>query len=119
MQAQAIAKYLKVSPSKVRPVVDQVRGLPVNQALALLAASPRRGARLIEKVILSAAANLKNQGKVSDDAIVIREIMADQGPLIPPYKYKARARGMASRIRNRTCHIKVVVGENETAAPVQ
>jgi len=111
MQAQAVAKYLKISPSKVRSDLDQVRALPVEEALSRLAASPRKGARLLEKVIASAVANLKGKGKVADDRIYIKEIKADKGPLIPPYKYRARARGMASRLRSRTCHLTVVVAE--------
>ena len=111
MQAQAVAKYLRISPTKVRPVINQIRSLPAEEALARLAASPRKGARLLEKVIASAVANLKEKEKVADDQIYIKEIMADKGPMIPPYKYRARARGMASRIRRRTCHIKVVVAE--------
>jgi large subunit ribosomal protein L22 len=111
MQAQATAKYLKESPSKVRPVIDQVRSLRVEEALARLAASPRKGARLLEKVIASATANLKAVGKVSEDRIYIKAATADKGPLIPPFKYRARARGMAARLRRRTCRITVVVAE--------
>ncbi|MEA1926963.1 MAG: 50S ribosomal protein L22 [Candidatus Auribacterota bacterium] len=109
MEARAVAKYLKISPYKVRPVIDQVRNLPVEIALARLAASPRKAARLVEKVINSAVANLKGKEKVSDRLIFIKSILADEGPLSPPFKYRPRARGMANRIRNRTCHITVIV----------
>ena len=109
MEAQAVAKYLKISPYKVRPVINQVRNLPVEVALARLAVSPRKAARFLEKVIQSSVANLKEKDKVSDRLIYIKTIMADEGPLSPPFKYRPRARGMANRIRNRTCHITVVV----------
>ena len=111
MEASAKAKYLKISPFKVRPVINQVRGLTVEEALARLALSPRKAARLAEKTIQSAAANLKVKGKVEESAIRIKRIQADGGPLVPPFKYRPRARGMANRIRNRTCHITVVVEE--------
>ena len=111
MESSAKAKYLKISPFKVRPVINQVRGLTVEEALARLALSPRKAARLAEKTIQSAAANLKVKGKVEEGAIRIKRIQADGGPLVPPFKYRPRARGMANRIRNRTCHITVVVEE--------
>jgi len=111
MEARAIVKYLKISPYKVRPVIDQVRGLPVEVALGRLAASPRKASRFIEKLINSAVANLKVKGKVADKSIYIKTIHADEGPLSPPFKYRPRARGMANRIRNRTSHITVVVTE--------
>ena len=115
MEAGAKAKYIKISPFKVRPVINQVRGLTVGDALARLASSPRLAARLAEKVIQSAAANLKGRGKVDEGSIRIKRIQADGGPLVPPFKYRPRARGMANRIRNRTCHITVVVEEGAPA----
>lgn len=117
MEARAVAKYLKISSFKVRPVVNQVRNLPVEDALARLGASPRKAARLLEKVIQSATANLKGKGKVNERLIYIKKIYADEGPLVPPFKYRPRARGMANRIRNRTCHITVVVEEGQENIP--
>ena len=117
MEARAIAKYLKISPYKVRPVLNQIRNQPVEEALASLAASPRKAARLLEKVIQSAVANLKVKGKINEQLIYIKKIFADEGPLVPPFKYRPRARGMANRIRNRTCHITVVVEEAEAPSP--
>ncbi len=117
MEARAAAKYLKISPHKVRPVINQIRNFAVEEALARLNTSPRKAARLLEKVIQSAMANLKGKGKVDEKLIRIREIYADEGPLVPPFKYRARARGMANRIRNRTCHITVVVAEAAASIP--
>jgi large subunit ribosomal protein L22 len=111
MEAKAIAKYLRISPSKVRPLLKPLRQVPVEAALSTLAYSPRKGARFLEKTIKSAVANLRGKGKVADERIYLKEIFADGGPLNPPFKYRPRARGMASRIRNRTCHITVVVEE--------
>ncbi len=119
MEAKAVAKYLKMSPYKVRPVLDEVKNLGAEEALARLAVSPRKAARLLEKVIQSAVANLKGKGKVADDRIVIKEGFIDEGPLIPPFKYRARARGMASRIRNRSCHITIVVAGEEGKTPAK
>ncbi|MCX6348740.1 MAG: 50S ribosomal protein L22 [Candidatus Aureabacteria bacterium] len=109
MEAKAIGKYLKMSASKVIPVVRLVRNRPVEEALARLNASPRKSARLIAGVLQSATANLKRKGKVSDKDIYVKEIFADQGPLVPPVKFSSRARGMADQIRKRTCHITVKV----------
>ena len=117
MEAQAIAKYLKISPYKVRPVLDEVKNLPAEEALARLAVSPRKAARLLEKVIQSAVANLKGKGKIADSEIIITRGFVDEGPLIPPFKYRARARGMASRVRNRSSHITIVVAGGEEEAP--
>ena len=116
MEAIAKSRYLKISPFKVRPVISQVRGLTVEDALGRLASSPRKAARVAEKTIQSAAANLKGKGKVEESAIQIKRIQADEGPLVPPFKYRPRARGVANRIRNRTCHITVVVEEGAQIA---
>jgi len=113
MEARAIVKYLKISPYKVRPVINEVRGLPVEVALGRLSSTPRKAARFVEKLINSAVANLKGKGKVTGKTIYIKTISADEGPLSPPFKYRPRARGMANRIRNRTSHIMVVVAEAE------
>ncbi len=117
MEAIAKSRYLKISPFKVRPVINQVRGLAVGDSLAILASSPRKAARLAEKAIHSAVANLQGRGKkVEESSIRIKRIQADEGPLVPPFKYRPRARGMANRIRNRTCHITVVVEAVEKSA---
>lgn len=115
MEARAIAKYLKISPKKVRPILPSVRSLSVEEAFARLAVSSPKAARLLEKVLHSAVANLKGKGKVAENLIYIKQIMADEGPLVPPFKYRPRARGVASRIRNRTCHLTVVVAVREEA----
>ena len=115
MEAKAVAKYLRISPSKVRPLLPSLRQMPVEGALSSLAYSPRKAARLLEKVIQSAVANIRGKGKVNDERLYLKEIFADGGPLNPPFKYRPRARGMASRIRNRTCHITVVVEERPEA----
>lgn len=115
MEARAATKYAKISAHKVRPVVDRVRNLSGEEALGVLSASPRKAARILEKTIQSAVANLKSKGKVSDDSIVIKAIFADEGPLFPRVKYRPRARGSADRIRNRTCHVTVVVEGRERA----
>jgi len=119
MEARAIAKYLKISPRKVRPLLPPIRNLSVEEAFARLALSPLKAARLLEKVVHSAVANLKGKGKATDSSIYIKQIVADEGPLVPPFKYRPRARGMASRIRNRTCHLRVVVAARPESAEVK
>lgn len=109
MEARAATKYAKMSAHKVRPVCDRIRDLSGEEALGILAGSPRKAARILEKTIQSAVANLKSKGKVSDESIVLKAVYADEGPLFPRVKYRPRARGGADRIRNRTCHVTVVV----------
>jgi ribosomal protein L22 len=104
---RARASYVRVAPRKARLVADQVRGLPIDDALTLLRFSPRTAARDIAKLIDSAAANAENNHDLVADDLVITDITVDEGPTLR--RYRPRALGRATRINKRTSHIKVAL----------
>lgn len=111
MEALAIAKYVRISPRKTRQVVDLIRGKDVNEAYALLRATPKRASRLVEKTLRSAVANALQKEEAKDldvDDLSIVRAVVDQGPMLK--RYRPRAMGRATRIRHRTSHITIVVG---------
>jgi large subunit ribosomal protein L22 len=106
----ACAKFLMASPSKIRPVADLVRRKPYNEAVAILDNLPHKGARLIRKVVMSAAANALNQNrKLAEDMLYVRELRIDDGPRMRRVWF--RARGRADMLVKQMCHISVVVDE--------
>lgn len=109
MRPRAIARYIRMSPRKVRAVIDLIRGKTVNEALAILANTPRAAARPVMKVLKSAIANAENNMNMDQDNLYVAEIYADQGPTLK--RIRPRARGMAYMIRKRTSHITVVLDE--------
>ena len=112
MRAQA--KWLRIAPRKARLVVEHIRGRTVPEARTVLAFTPRAAAREIEKVLASAVANAEaNHGLIGDELIVAAAYV-DEGPTIK--RWRARARGRASRIKKHTCHvtIRLVPGETDT-----
>jgi len=103
----ARARYVRVAPRKARLVADQVRGLPIEDARALLRFSTRSAAQDIRKLIESAAANAEaNHDLVADD-LLIKDIHVDEGPTLR--RYRPRALGRATRINKRTSHIAVAL----------
>lgn len=111
MKAKAVAKNLRISPRKLKPVCDIVRGKDAKEALAILKFTPRKGARLIAKVLESAMANAENNHDMNKEALFVEEVYANQGPRMR--RYKAGSRGMANPRLIRTSHIGVVVSERE------
>jgi large subunit ribosomal protein L22 len=108
---RATARYLRVAPRKARLVADQVRGMPVLEAQELLAFSPRGAAVDISKLIASAAANAENNHELVADEMEIAEIRVDEGPILK--RWRARARGRATRIERKTSHVSVVLTPTE------
>jgi large subunit ribosomal protein L22 len=104
---RAKARYVRVAPRKARLVADQVRGLSVPEAQELLAFSPRGAASDILKVISSAAANAENNHDLVADDMRITDIRVDEGPTLK--RWRARARGRATRIDRRTSHLTVAL----------
>jgi ribosomal protein L22 len=103
----ASARFVRLAPRKARLVADQVRGLPIDDAIALLRFSSRGAARDIRKLIESAAANAEaNHDLVADD-LMIKDIHVDEGPTLR--RYRPRALGRATRINKRTSHIAVAL----------
>jgi large subunit ribosomal protein L22 len=106
----ACAKYLKGSPSKIRPVADLVRNKPYNEAIAILEHMPNKGAGLIKKVVVSAASNALNKNKkLAEDMLYVRELRIDDGPRMRRVWF--RARGRADMLVKQMCRISVVVDE--------
>lgn len=108
-QVQAKLRYLRVAPRKVRLVVDQVRGLPVQQAIDRMTFTKKSAARDISKLLRSAVANADRKGGIDVDNLIVKTIWVDQGPITR--RFLARARGSASRINKKTSHITVVLEE--------
>jgi large subunit ribosomal protein L22 len=111
MEAKAITKYVRISPTKVRPVMDLVRGKDVARALAILRYMPHKAAKEIARTIQSAAANAENNFDMAPDGLVVKTIYADEGPAFK--RFMPRARGRADRIRKRTTHITVIVDDGQ------
>lgn len=109
MEAKAIAKYVRMSPSKLKPVTDLVRGKDLNEVLTILKFTPGRGAELVEKVVQSAAANAENNFDMNPDELYVAEVYANQGPTMK--RFRAGAQGRASMILKRTSHIGVTLKE--------
>ncbi len=104
---RASARYVRIAPRKARLVADQVRGLTVPQARTLLEFSPRGASRDSAKLIASAAANAENNHELVADDLEIAEIQIDEGPTLK--RWRARARGRATRIEKRTSHVSVAL----------
>ncbi|HCX63797.1 MAG TPA: 50S ribosomal protein L22 [Eubacteriaceae bacterium] len=111
MEAKAIARHVRVTPRKAKLVVDLVRGKSLGEALNILAVTPNKSARVVEKVIKSAAANAENNYDMDVDSLVVSEIYADQGPVMK--RFRAGAMGRASMIKKRSSHISVILKEKE------
>ena len=107
-------RFAPMSPKKVRLVANVIRRMNVDDALDTLRFMPQRGARLIEKVLLSAKANAEEQGEIRPGNLYVRDIRVDDGPRMK--RLRPRWRGTAHIILRRTCHISVVLdtlGERE------
>lgn len=110
-EARAVARFVRMSPYKVRAVADLVRGRPVVEAVELLSFSSRAAALPLRKVIESAAANAQNKYGFDKEELYISTLYVDEGPTLR--RWRPRARGRATRIRKRSCHITVGVSRLE------
>ncbi|MBW3601697.1 MAG: 50S ribosomal protein L22 [Actinobacteria bacterium] len=111
MQVKAVARYVRVAPSKVRQVATQIRGLEVDEARALLTLSPKGAAEPLRKALESAVANAEHNNGLDADELVVASAVVDEGPTLK--RYRPRAMGRATRLRKRTSHITVTVGTEE------
>jgi large subunit ribosomal protein L22 len=110
-EALATAKFIRISPTKARQVVDLIRGRRVDDARRVLAFTPRSASTPVNKVLNSAVANAEHNRALAADELVVVRTWVDEGPTLR--RYRPRALGRATRIRKRTCHISVVVGRPE------
>jgi large subunit ribosomal protein L22 len=119
MQSRCVARWIRISPRKMRLVADMVRGKTVNEAIGLLKFTPRSGARPTLKAIQSAVANIVNRDDARDvnpDALVVKTIFVDEGPTSK--RFMPRAMGRATPILKRSSHLTVDVALPEVKAAV-
>jgi len=109
MEAKAVAKYVRMSPIKLKPVADLVRGKNISEALTILKFTPGKGSELIEKVVKSAAANAENNHDMRVDKLYVAEVYANQGPTMKRWRAGSQGRGM--KILKRSSHIGVTLKE--------
>ncbi|MBC8430475.1 MAG: 50S ribosomal protein L22 [Desulfobacterales bacterium] len=112
MEVKAVSKYVRISPRKVHIMIDAVKGKPVETALEILKFMPQKAAHIVEKIVRSAVSNADQRPDIDVDSLVVRNIIADQGPTLK--RFKARARGRGTRILKRTSHITVILAEETT-----
>jgi large subunit ribosomal protein L22 len=112
MEVRAVAKNVRVSPTKVRLLADMVRGKRIEEALTMLRFTPTPNARAMAKVIKSAAANAENGFQMSPATLEIAAIFVDRGTTMK--RYRSASRGRVSPILRRTSHITVIVAEQES-----
>ncbi len=109
METKAAARFIRIPPQKIRLIMDQVRGKKAEEALNMLTFAPQKGARILKKLIHSAIANAGQSTNVDVDALYIKRIYADEGPILK--RWRPRAQGRATRIRKRTSHLTVILDE--------
>ena len=108
METQASLRGVRLSAQKGRLVADQIRGLPVDKALNILAFSPKKGAGIIKKVLESAIANAEHNDGADIDELKVKTIYVEQGTTLK--RSAARAKGRGARLSKPTCHVYVTVG---------
>ena len=107
---RATAKYLMISPTKVRPIADNIRNMPYTDAMAVLESLPQKGAGFLKKVVKSAASNaLSRNKKLDEEMLYVKELQVNEGPRLK--RVWPRARGRRDILLKRMCHIYVVVDE--------
>ena len=111
MQVQAKLYGVRLSAQKGRLVADLVRGQPIANALNILAFTPKKGARIIKKVLESAIANAEHNNGADIDELKVTTIHVEKGPVLK--RFHARAKGRGNRIVKPTCHVFVTVGDGK------
>src|SRR5690554_7165096 len=111
MEARATAKYIRISPRKVKIVIDLVRGKNLGEALNILNFTPKAASEPVLKLIRSAAANAENNYDMNVENLYVAEIQANQGPTLK--RFRPRAQGRATQILKRTSHITFALKERE------
>jgi len=111
MEATARLRYARITPRKARVAANAVRGKRVDQAMSILAFAPKKSARMLHKLLISAVANAEHahKGKLDVDRLLVRSIQVDEGPTAK--RWRARAMGRATRVNKKTAHITIVLDE--------
>jgi len=109
MEIKAIAKYIRISPRKIRLLMREIRGKKVEEALNILTFAPQKGAPILRKLVNSAISNASQRPDTDVDSLFIKHIFADEGPMLK--RFRPRAMGRATRIRRRTSHLTIILDE--------
>ncbi|MBW7930836.1 MAG: 50S ribosomal protein L22 [Gammaproteobacteria bacterium] len=109
MQVRAVLRNARISPQKCRQVADAIRGVPVGRALQTLTLMPKKGARIVKKVLESAVANAEHNHGADIDELKVSVIMVDEAPTLK--RFRARAKGRGNRITKRNSHVTVQVAD--------
>ncbi|OAM90150.1 50S ribosomal protein L22 [Termitidicoccus mucosus] len=109
MEVQAITRYARMSPKKMREVARTIQGRKAPEAVDLLGIIPRKSARLIAKTLKSAIANAENNANLSADSLVVKTAVIENGPVLK--RFKAAAKGSAAPRRKKMSHIRIVLAD--------
>lgn len=109
MEAKAKTRFVRISPRKLRLICELIHGKGLEQAVSILEFTPKRGARIVAKTLMSAVANARNQQNVDEDRLYVKQAVADDGPTWK--RSLPRAHMRATPILKRTSHLTVVVDE--------
>jgi ribosomal protein L22, bacterial type len=112
MEVQALTRYARMSPKKVREVARTVQGRKATEAVDLLTLIPRKSARLIVKTLKSAIANAENNNNLAADSLVVKSAIVENGPVLK--RFKAGARGSAMPRRKKMSHIRIVLSDGNS-----
>jgi large subunit ribosomal protein L22 len=112
MEVQALTRYARMSPKKVREVARTIQGRKAPDAVDLLTMIPRKSARLIVKTLKSAIANAENNNNLSADSLVVKSAIVENGPVLK--RFKAGARGTAMPRRKKMSHIRIILSDGNT-----
>jgi large subunit ribosomal protein L22 len=109
MEVQALTRYARMSPKKMREVARTIQGRPAAEAIEFLSLVPRKSARLIAKTLKSAIANAENNRNLSADSLTVRSAVIENGPVLK--RFKAGARGTAMPRRKKMSHIRIILSD--------
>jgi len=109
METRASAKYIRISPQKVRLVVDLIRGKKIGEAQSVLMFTRKYAATVLRKILNSAVANAKQNASMDENILYVKEVFVNQGPSLK--RWRARAQGRAASIRKRMSHITIILSE--------
>jgi large subunit ribosomal protein L22 len=112
MEIQALTRYARMSPKKVREIARQIQGRRVAEAIDLVTLIPRKSARLVAKTLKSAVANAENNKNISADHLIVHRALVENGPVLK--RFKAGARGSAKPRRKKMSHIRIVLSDQNS-----
>jgi large subunit ribosomal protein L22 len=113
MDVESVSKFVRLSPSKARDLARRMRGLGISDALKVTEFDPRKAARMIGKTLKSAVADAEHNADLSVDHLRVKDAVVEEGPRLK--RWWPRARGSASPILKRTCHIRIVLTDETKA----